>query len=124
MDTKNLIPELQYHTSIDVVNEPPSLKDLGLDYHTELTSSRALKENMEKLHPSLNEDNIFALAYLILHPETKEEEKEMYKEALHNKIKAMHESSIPILKLLDETEAQIQTARLEPWKELEPESFQ
>jgi len=120
MDTKNLIPELQYHTSIDVVQEPPSLKDLGLDYHTELTGSRALKENMEKLHPSLNENNIFALAYLILHPETREEEREMYKETLHNKIKAMHESSIPILKLLDETEAQIQTA----WKELEPESFQ
>jgi uroporphyrinogen-III decarboxylase len=76
----------------------------SLDYHTEMSGEKVLKENLQKLHHSLNEDNIFALAYLILHPITCEEERTRLQERLHNKIQEMRDRKVPILDLINKVE--------------------
>ena len=104
-----LIPELQYHTSIDISNnELPTFEELKLNYHTELQGERALKENLQKLHNSLNEDNIFSLAYLILNPITSEEERKRLEERLHDKIQAMRDMKVPVLDILTNIETDLE----------------
>jgi hypothetical protein len=108
---ENLIPELQYHTSIDGrggVGKTPTFEELKLNYHTELHGERALKENLQKLHHSLNEDNIFSLAYLILNPITSEEERKRLEERLHDKIQAMRDMKVPVLDILTNIETDLE----------------
>lgn len=53
-----------------------------LTYNTKMSSSKIGFENLKKLHPSLNENDIFALAYMALNPAISEEERNIFKECL------------------------------------------
>lgn len=53
-----------------------------LEYHTTTASSEIGFENLKRLHPSLNEDNIYALAIMATNPAVPEEEREMFMQCL------------------------------------------
>lgn len=109
----SLIPELQYTTdlSANIINKEGVWGNIvpSLDYHTELEGEKALKENLQKLHHSLNEDNIFSLAYLILNPVTSEEERKRLEQRLHDKIEAMRNMKIPVLDILTKIEGDLES---------------
>lgn len=81
---------LNYHTSITQVKPAIPFEDLlkqfRLDYHTNITSERALKENLIKLNPALDDNNIYTLAYLCSHPIVDEVKREEYKTKLTKQI--------------------------------------
>jgi hypothetical protein len=58
-----------------------------LEYHTSLSGSEIYLENMKRIHPSLNEDDILGLALLATNPAISEEEREVFKKCLEMKSK-------------------------------------
>ncbi len=58
-----------------------------LNYHKSLTSSTNAINNLQKINPALNDNNILTHAYLVSNPAISEEERKIYMECL--KVKAM-----------------------------------
>ena len=58
-----------------------------LEYHTSHSGSEIYIENMKRVHPSLNENDIFGLALLSVNPAIPEEERTMFKKCLEIKAK-------------------------------------
>jgi hypothetical protein len=58
-----------------------------LEYQTSLSGSEIYIENMKRLHPSLNENDIYGLALLSVNPAIPEEEREVFKKCLEIKSK-------------------------------------
>ena len=49
-----------------------------LNYHKSLTSSTNAINNLQKINPKLNENNILTHAYLVSNPAISDEEREIY----------------------------------------------
>lgn len=60
-----------------------------LNYHKSLTSSTNAINYLQKLNPTLNDNNILTHAYLVSNPAIEEDERKIYMECL--KVKAMTE---------------------------------
>lgn len=56
-----------------------------LDYYTSTNSSEIYIENMKRIHPSLNENDIYGLALLSTNPAISEEERTIFKKCLELK---------------------------------------
>ena len=63
-----------------------------LNYHKSLTSSENAINNLTKLNPKLNDNNLFTHAYLVSNPAISEEERKIYMKCL--KVKAQTEYEI------------------------------
>lgn len=53
-----------------------------LEYYTCKSSSEIYLDNMKRIHPSLNQDSIYALALLATNPALSSEEREVFKKCL------------------------------------------
>lgn len=53
-----------------------------LNYNTEMVSAENAIENMKKINPRFNENDIFTLAYLSTNPEISENDREIFKQCL------------------------------------------
>jgi len=78
---------LNYHTTL---NTKPSTPDVSkiidkLNYHTSLQGSSIAMENLNKLNPNLDKNNIIALAYLATNPYIPEEDREEYDKKMKEK---------------------------------------
>lgn len=62
-----------------------------ITYHTSMSSIDIAFENLKKIHPSLNDDNIFALAYMATNPSIPEGDREVIKKCMQIKIDAENE---------------------------------
>ena len=56
-----------------------------LNYHKSLTSSTNAINNLQKINPKLNENNILTHAYLVSNPAISDEEREIYLKCLRVK---------------------------------------
>ena len=68
-----------------------------LEYYTSSSGSEIYIENMKRIHPSLNENDIYGLALLSTNPAISEEERSIFKKCLELKASQMNEQ----LKKLD-----------------------
>lgn len=68
-----------------------------LEYYTTTSGSEIYIENMKRIHPSLNENDIYGLALLSTNPAISEEERSIFKKCLELKALQMNEQ----LKKLD-----------------------
>lgn len=71
-----------------------------LEYHTSQSGSEIYLENMKRIHPSLNEDNIFGLALLATNPALPIEEREVFKKCLEIKSKQIQKQVEEINRLV------------------------
>lgn len=58
-----------------------------LEYHTSHSGSQIYLDNMKRIHPSLNENDIYGLALLSVNPAIPEEERLIFKKCLEIKAK-------------------------------------
>ena len=59
-----------------------------ITYHTQTASTEIAFENLKKMHPSFNESNPIALAYMATNPAVPEEEREILKECFRRVVDA------------------------------------
>jgi hypothetical protein len=59
-----------------------------ITYHTQTSSTEIGFENLRKMHPSFNESNPIALAYMATNPAIPEEEREILKECFRRVVDA------------------------------------
>lgn len=59
-----------------------------ITYHTSMTGIDIAFENLKKIHPSLNDDNIYALSYMATNPAIPEGDREILKKCLQLKLDA------------------------------------
>jgi hypothetical protein len=56
-----------------------------LSYETQMSSSKIAFANLKRIHPTLNEDDPFALAYMAINPALSASERDIFKECLRIK---------------------------------------
>ena len=59
--------------------------------HTQKSSSEISFENLKKSNPNLNENNIFAIAFLACNESLPEEDREIFKQSLEMKLRENYE---------------------------------